>query len=88
MEYLLPRSNIDRVLTAAQPNSSDVLYYKDYGLLLCEAHVLRQIATRTMPSKVLREFLVDVDELTDIKTGASRQKRVVERMRWAYGKWF
>jgi nuclear-control-of-ATPase protein 2 len=65
-----------------------VLYYKDYGLLLCESHVLRQIAKDTLPGRAFREFLIDIEELTDLKIGVKRQKRVVKRMRWGYSKWF
>lgn len=80
--------NIDRILTNAQPSKDDALYYKDYGLLLTETHVLRQIANRVLPSQIYREFLIEVNELTDIKTGVARQKCVISRMRWGYSKWF
>jgi nuclear-control-of-ATPase protein 2 len=82
------RRNIDRVLTAAQPSDFGVLYYKDYGLLLCEAHVLRQVARDVLPRQVFREFLVEIDDLTDIKAGVEKNKQVVTRMRWGYSKWF
>jgi nuclear-control-of-ATPase protein 2 len=72
----------------AQPSEFGVLYYKDYGLLLCESHVLRQIAKGTLPGRVFREFLIDIEELTDLKIGVKRQKRIVKRMRWGYSKWF
>jgi nuclear-control-of-ATPase protein 2 len=81
-------SNIDRILTAAQPSNFGVLYYKDYGLLLCEAHVLRQIASSVLPRQVLREFLVEIEDLTDIKAGVEKNKEVIKRMRWGYSKWF
>ena len=79
--------NIDRILTAAQPSKDGALYYKDYGLLLCETHVLRQIASTTFPSREFREFLVDLEELTDMQIGLERQQKVVRRMRWGYAKW-
>jgi nuclear-control-of-ATPase protein 2 len=79
--------NIDRILTAATPSKDGALYYKDYGLLLCEAHVLRQVAGQTFPSKEFREFLVDLEELTDMQIGLDRQKKVVSRMRWGYARW-
>jgi len=79
--------NIDRILTAAQPSKDDALYYKDYGLLLAETHVLRQVSKRVLPGQVYREFLVDVQELIDIKTGVTRQKSVIRRMQWGYLKW-
>ncbi|KAF2424251.1 NCA2-domain-containing protein [Tothia fuscella] len=73
--------NIDRILTAAQPSDFGVLYYKDYGLLLCEAHVLRQLANNILPRQVFREFLVEIEDLTDIKAGLEKHKEVVKRMR-------
>ena len=83
-----PNSNIDRALSVAQQSDFGQLYYKDYGLLLCECHVLRQIAQNTLPGRVFREFLVDIEELTDIKIGVKRQKKVVKRIRWGYSQWF
>lgn len=80
--------NIDRILTAAQPSKDGALFYKDYGLLLCEAHVLRQAAQTTFPTKEFREFLIDLNELTDMQIGLERQQKVVKRMRWGYAKWF
>jgi nuclear-control-of-ATPase protein 2 len=80
--------NMDRILTAAHPSVAGVLYYKDYGLLLCEAHVLRQLASKTFPYSEFREFLVDLEELTDMQIGVERQQKVVKRMRWGYAKWF
>jgi nuclear-control-of-ATPase protein 2 len=80
--------NIDRIITSAQPSEHGVLYYKDYGLLLCESHVLRQVAQKTFPAQEFREFLVDLEELTDIQIGVERQKNVVKRLRWGYSKWY
>jgi nuclear-control-of-ATPase protein 2 len=80
--------NIDRIMTAAHPSEHGVLYYKDYGLLLCESHVLRQVAHTTFPAKAFREFLIDLEELTDIQIGVERQKSVIKRMRWGYSRWF
>lgn len=81
------RRNIDRVLTAATPTDFGELYYKDHGLLLCDVHILRQWAKAVLPGQVYREFLEDVDELIDVRTGVQRQMRVIERIRWAYSKW-
>lgn len=64
-----------------------MLSYKEHGLLLCEIHVLRQNAQRVLPGDIHREFLEEVDDLVDIRTGVERQLKVVERMRWAYAKW-
>jgi nuclear control of ATPase protein 2 len=74
-------------LTAAQPSEHGVLYYKDYGLLLCESHVLRQLAMVTIPEEEMREFLTDLDELTDVRIGVEKQRDVTKRMRWGYARW-
>ncbi|KAF2224673.1 ATP synthase regulation protein NCA2-domain-containing protein [Elsinoe ampelina] len=80
--------NIDRVLSNSNPTNFGELYYKDQGLLLCEVHVLRQEAKRSMPDNVYREFCEEVEELVDVRSGVKRQIKVVERMRWAYARWF
>lgn len=64
-----------------------MLSYKEHGLLLCEVHVLRKCATRVFPSEIHREFLEDIQDLVDIRTGVDRQLKVVDRLRWAYAKW-
>ena len=80
--------NVTRVLnTSATTTPNGILSYKDHGLLVCEVHVLRQKAVQVLPSVVYHEFQEDVDDLMDIRTGVERQLRVVERIRWAYGKW-
>jgi nuclear-control-of-ATPase protein 2 len=80
--------NADRILWAAQPSEHGVLYYKDYGLLLCESQVLRRIARDTFPRSEYRRFLVDLEELTDIGVGVERQKGVIRRISMLYSKWF
>lgn len=80
--------NIDRVLANSTPTDFGELYYKDHGLLLCEVHVLRQAAHKAMPAEVYREFLEEIEELVDVRTGVKRQRKVVKRMRWAYARWF
>jgi nuclear-control-of-ATPase protein 2 len=79
--------NIDRILSTATPGERGMLSYKDHGLLLCEVHVLRSRSHHLFPGEVEREFLEDVDELGNISIGIERQRRVVERIRWAYTKW-
>lgn len=80
--------NIDRVLTNSTPTDFGELYYKDHGLLLCEVHVLREEAKRAMPTQVYREFVEDVEELVDVRTGVKKQMKVVQRIRWAYKRFF
>jgi len=64
------------------------LYYKDYGLLMCECHILQQAAINIFPGMIYREFKTDLDELTDLKLGLKRQKSVLKRIRWGYSQWF
>ena len=64
-----------------------MLSYKDHGMLLCEVHILRQKAQCVLPGEIYNEFLEEVSELVDLRTGLERQTRVVERIRWAYSKW-
>lgn len=80
--------NIDRVLTNSTPTDFGELYYKDHGLLLCEVHVLRQEARRVMSEQVFREFVEDIEELVDVRTGVKKQRKVVQRIRWAYKRYF
>ncbi|CAH0048871.1 unnamed protein product [Clonostachys solani] len=78
--------NIDRILAEARPTESNVLSYKDHGLLLCEVHLLRNLAHRLMPREIEREFLEDLDDLANIK-GIQVQQKALERLRWAYLRW-
>lgn len=81
------RRNIDRILTASTPSKHGMLSYKEHGLLLCEVHILRQTAQQVLPGEIGREFLEEINDLVDIRTGVERQLKVVERIRWAYWKW-
>ena len=82
-----PLRNIDRILSAATPANNGMLSYKEHGLLLCEVHILRQRAQKVLPGEIYNEFLEEVSDLVDLRTGVDRQIRVVERIRWAYAKW-
>ncbi|KAH7078033.1 ATP synthase regulation protein NCA2-domain-containing protein [Paraphoma chrysanthemicola] len=87
-KLLLILRNIDRILTGATPTDFGEISYKDHGLLLCEVHLLRQAASGILPRRIFHDFLVEVDELVDVRSGLERQQKVVERIRWAYSKWF
>jgi nuclear-control-of-ATPase protein 2 len=80
--------NIDRILSNCHPTEFGELFYKDQGLLLCEAHLMRQAAGSLMEARVFREFCEDLDEVCDVRSGVERQRRGVERVRWAYGRYF
>jgi nuclear-control-of-ATPase protein 2 len=86
-KLLLVLRNIDRILTGASPTEFGEIAYKDHGLLLCEVHLLRQAASGILPRRIFHDFLVEVDELVDVRSGLDRQQKVVDRIRWAYSKW-
>ncbi|KAI9848583.1 MAG: Nuclear control of ATPase protein 2 [Sclerophora amabilis] len=79
--------NIDRLLCASTASHSGMLSYKEHGLLLCEVQVLRQCASDVLPKEIQPEFLEELEDLLDIRIGVQPQLKVVERIRWAYGKW-
>lgn len=79
--------NIDRILTLATPTQTNILSYKDHGLLLCEVHVLRTRAHKLFPGEIEKEFLEDVSDLCNINSGIQTQLKVLERIRWGYSKW-
>ncbi|KAI5463239.1 ATP synthase regulation protein NCA2-domain-containing protein [Mariannaea sp. PMI_226] len=78
--------NIDRIISEARPTESNLLSYKDHGLLLCEVHVLRNLVDRLMPRDIGREFLEDLADLSNMK-GIQLQAKALDRIRWAYAKW-
>lgn len=73
-------------MSGATPSESGMLSYKDHGMLLCEVHILRQKAQGGLPGEIYNEFLEEVNDLVDLRTGVERQTRVVERIRWTYSK--
>lgn len=79
--------NVDRILIGSTPTENGMLSYKDHGMLLCEVHMLRQKGQHILPGEIFNEFLEEVNDLVDLRTGVDRQVRVVERIRWAYEKW-
>lgn len=78
--------NIDRILSEATPAQNNLLSYKDHGLLVCEAHVLRKLAHGLLPGDIEKEFLEDLDDLANLKV-IETQVKALERIRWAYSKW-
>jgi nuclear control of ATPase protein 2 len=80
--------NIDRELTSSDiDNNEGIISEEHHGLLLCEAHLLRQRASRVLPRTVRREFLEDLEDLLDVKQGVDRQIQVLRRIEWAYARW-
>lgn len=82
--------NIDRILVEAtrKTNEWGEISYEDQGLLLFEVHRLRQAASGILPRRIFHDFLEELNELTENRNGLERQLKVVERIRWAYQKWF
>ncbi|KAB8338920.1 hypothetical protein FH972_021860 [Carpinus fangiana] len=79
--------NIDRILTGSPQANDGMLSTKEFGLLVCEAIVLRGIASKTFPKQTFRGFLQDFTDLIDNSSGVGRQIRVADRIRWAYARW-
>ncbi|KAK6543326.1 Nuclear control of ATPase protein 2 [Orbilia ellipsospora] len=88
--------HIDRILstsaafraTEGRGQRSSTLTFKEHGLLLCEIHVLRELAGYVLPrGVVMKEFLEDLEEMGSIRNGVLAQRGVVERVRWAYAQW-
>ena len=82
--------NIDRILVGARRNTSEYgeISYEDQGLLFFEVHRLRQAASGVLPRRIFHDFLEELNELAENRNGLERQMKVVERIRWAYKKWF
>ena len=84
---LIDHRNIDRILTASPQSDAGMLSFEEYGLLVCEAVVLRDIAVKTFSKQALRNFIHDFNDLIDNASGVGRQIRVSDRIRWAYARW-
>ncbi|KAI0103134.1 ATP synthase regulation protein NCA2 [Nemania sp. FL0031] len=78
--------NIDRVFSEAAPTQTNVLPYKDHGYLICEVHVLRNLAHQLLPPDIEKDFLEDLDDLANPR-GVQYQQRALDRIRWTYAKW-
>lgn len=80
--------NIDRIFTEATPVESNILAYKDRGLLVTEVAILRSLVRdgKLMPREVEGEFLEDLNDMASGK-GIQIQMRALERVRWAYSRW-
>ncbi|KAI0470266.1 ATP synthase regulation protein NCA2 [Xylaria cf. heliscus] len=78
--------NIDRVFSEAAPTQTNVLPYKDHGLLIAEVHVLRRLAHQLLPADIEKDFLEDLNDLANLR-GVQYQQRALDRIRWAYSKW-
>lgn len=80
--------NIDRVLSDARPSEDNTLLsYKHHGFLLCEAHVLRNLATKLMPRDIAEEFLEDLSDLEKMKAIAIQDKASARLSGAHYMRW-
>ncbi|KAL8285521.1 hypothetical protein RB597_002541 [Gaeumannomyces tritici] len=79
---------MDRILAEAalNPSNDNLLSYKEYGLMVCEVHMLRKLVRGMMPADIEKEFLEDLDDVANVK-GVTAQIRALDRIRWAYSKW-
>ena len=75
-----------RTLISPTPAPTDVLAYRDHGLLICDAEVLLQKAEALLSGAELRAFREDVADLINQKL-VVRQLEIVGRMGWVYSKW-
>lgn len=81
--------NIERMLTV-QANSSrgqeaEWMSYSDQGLLLCEVHVLRN-SLQILPGQLRGDWIRDLGDLENIKSGVHRQRDTISRIWRVYGK--
>jgi nuclear-control-of-ATPase protein 2 len=77
---------IDKILSEATTSQNNIISYRDHGLLVCEVHVLRELAHGMLPGDIEKEFLEDLDELANLK-GIQVQMKALDRIRWAYAEW-
>ncbi|EED18389.1 conserved hypothetical protein [Talaromyces stipitatus ATCC 10500] len=80
--------NIDRILGAYPTTPDSVLSYRDYGLCIYEAQILKRRAQYTVPRSFLPIFQQDLTDLTDLSHGVWRQRNALQRIQWTYSKWF
>ncbi|KAJ6262867.1 hypothetical protein Dda_1424 [Drechslerella dactyloides] len=83
IDRILSTSAAFRATVGGRERGGSTLTFKEHGLLLCEIHVLRELAGYVLPrGVVMKEFLEDLEELGSIKNGVLAQRGVVERVRW------
>ncbi|EER28297.1 Nuclear control of ATPase protein 2 [Coccidioides posadasii str. Silveira] len=78
---------VNRILASSVPTPTGVLSYKDHGLLICEAEILRRRAYAVLPGHIYHEFHEDLTDLLNVSSGIVQQLRVLEQIRWAYSRW-
>ena len=85
-------SNVDRILNGTRVEGSHdslahgTISFTDYGLLLCEVHLLRQASALVLPAQARNAFLEDSGDLIENK-GLQRQRQAIDRIWRAYWQW-
>ncbi|PKS08947.1 hypothetical protein jhhlp_003560 [Lomentospora prolificans] len=77
---------ISRMLTKADLTPEKTMTYEQIGNLLCQAHILRATVPQTMPQDVKKDFLLDLDELVNLRV-VPFQKKTMEDIVFTYAKW-
>ncbi|KAI9669621.1 MAG: Nuclear control of ATPase protein 2 [Alyxoria varia] len=75
--------NIDRIIFRSKKRG-DTMGYEEFGSLVHESTILRDMAEHALPKMKFQEFLDDMDELMDRRVGVENQRDVLRRIRWAY----
>ncbi|PGG99294.1 hypothetical protein AJ80_09394 [Polytolypa hystricis UAMH7299] len=85
-EIIRALRRVDRLLVSST-TPDGVLSYMDHGLLLCEVDILCHHALLVLPGAIFYEFKEDMRDLLQVRAGLARQRRVLKRIRFTYGKW-
>lgn len=77
---------ISRMLAKADLTPDKTMTYEEIGNLLCQVHILRDTVPGTMPRETRKDFLVDLDELVNLRV-VPFQKKTMDDITFAYAKW-
>lgn len=77
---------ISRMLAKADLTPDKTMTYEQIGNLLCQVHILRSTVPATMPSETRKDFLVDLDELVNLRV-VPFQKKTMNDVAFAYARW-
>lgn len=77
---------ISRMLAKADLTPDKTMSYEQIGNLLCQVHILRDTVPSTMPREIRKDFLVDLDELVNLRA-VPFQKQTMDDVSFAYAKW-
>lgn len=77
---------ISRMIAKADLTPEKTMSYEQIGNLLCQVHILRDTVPQTMPPDTKKDFLVDLDELVNLRV-VPFQKKMMEDIVFAYARW-